>query len=164
MVRNSSPTQICLRTFAPPRFSPPSNHRQPQCRRDTALPKFACSHLHLRHFPGRFTSAKPNTDKAPSSSNLLAHICTSPFSPPSDRRQTQAGRGSATLKFACAHLHLPVFHRRPTTAKLRPDKAPPPSNLLAHICTSPFFTAVRPPPNSGRTRLPHPQIYLRTFV
>ena len=57
--------QICLQTFAPALFPLPFHLRQPQYRRGTATPKFACRHLHLCRFPNRFTSANLNTDGAP---------------------------------------------------------------------------------------------------
>ena len=79
------PPQICLQTFAPVPFSQPLLLNQPQCRRGTALPKFACRHLHLRHIPRRFTLTNLNTDGVPPPSNLLADICTCavfPTAPP----------------------------------------------------------------------------------
>ena len=70
------PPKICLQPFAPAAFSPPLHLNQPQYRRGTTLPKFACRHLHLCRFPNRSTSANLNTDGAPPSPNLLAAICT----------------------------------------------------------------------------------------
>ena len=138
--------------------------RQPQYRWGAALPKFACRHLHLRRFPRRSTSANLNTDRAPPSQNLLADICTcgvfptapppptsipighhppkiylqtfapAAFSQPLHLNQPQYRRGTATLKFACRHLHLRRFPRRFTSTNLNTGGVPPPSNLLADIC------------------------------
>ena len=137
---------------------------QPQYRWGTALPKFACRHLHLRRFPRRSTSANLNTDRAPPSQNLLADICTcgvfptappppasipmghrppkiclqtfapAPFPQPFHLRQPQYRKGTALPKFACRHLHLRRFPRRFTSTNLNTGGVPPPSNLLADIC------------------------------
>ena len=67
--------QICLRSFALPGFSRPSDCRRTQYRRDSASLKFACAHLRCPAFLGRPTAAKPNADGIPLPSNLLALIC-----------------------------------------------------------------------------------------
>ena len=156
--------QICLQTFAPVPFSPPLLLNQPQYRRGTATPKFACRHLHLCRFPNRFSSTNLNADGVPPSPNLLAAICTCgvfpaaspqptsiptgyrhpriclqtfapvPFSQPLHLRQPQYRWDTALLKFACSHLHLRRFPHRFTSPNLNTDGASPPSNLLADIC------------------------------
>ena len=168
--------------------------RQPQYRWGTALPKFACRHLHLRRFPRRSTSANLNTDGAPPSRNLLADICTcgvfpavpppptsipighhppkiylqtfapAAFSQPLHLRQPQYRWGTALPKFACRHLHLRHFLCRSTSANLNTDRAPPSQNLLADICTCGVFPAASPQPTSIPAGYRHPQICLQTFA
>ena len=159
-------------------FQRPNRQNPSDVQKRLSLFKFACSHLHLCRFPNRSTSANLNTDRAPPSPNLLADICTcavSPtapppptsipmghrppqiclqtfapaaFSPPLHLNQPQYRRGTATLKFACRHLHLRHFLCRSTSANLNTDGVPPPQNLHADICTCAVFPTASPPPTS----------------
>ena len=102
------PPEIYLQTFAPAAFSQPLHLRQPQYRWGTALPKFACRHLHLRHFLCRSTSANLNTDRAPPSQNLLADICTCGVFPAASPQPTSIPAGYrhpqiCLQTFACGH-------------------------------------------------------------
>ena len=128
------------------------------------------------------------------SSNLLAAICTSAisfaipppptsipighhppqiclqtfapaaYSPPLHLNQPQYRRGTATLKFACRHLHLCRFPNRFSSTNLNADGVPPSPNLLAAICTCGVFPAASPQPTSIPTGYRHPQICLQTFA
>ena len=119
-------------------FQRPNRQNPSDVQKQLSLFKFACSHLHQRHFLCHSTAANLNTDRAPPSPNLLANICTcavfptaSPqptsmptgyrppqiclqlfapaaFSPPLHLNQPQYRRGTATLKFACRHLHVVI--------------------------------------------------------
>ena len=135
-------------------FQRPNRQNPSDVQKRLSLFKFACSHLHQRHFLCHSTAVNLNANEAPPSLNLLAAICTCavfPTAPPPPTsipighrppqiclqtfapalfplpfhlRQPQYRRGTATLKFACRHLHLCRFPNRFTSANLNTDGAP----------------------------------------
>ena len=106
------PLQICLQPFAPAPFPLPFHRRQPQCQRGSAIPKFACSHLHLCRFPNRSTSANLNTDRAPPSPNLLADICTCGVFPAASPQPTSIPTGYRHPQI-CLQTFAPVPFSQP---------------------------------------------------
>ncbi len=138
--------------------------RQPQYRWGTALPKFACRHLHLRRFPRRSTSANLNTDRAPPSQNLLADICTCGVFPTAPPPPTSIPIGHHPPKIYLQTFAPAAFSPRFTSTNLNTDGVPPPSNLLADICTCGVSPAASPQPTSIPAGYRHPQICLQTFA
>ena len=159
-------------------FQRPNRQNPSDVQKRLSLFKFACSHLHQHHFLCHSTAVNLNANEAPPSLNLLAAICTcavfptapppptsipighrppqiclqtfapAAFSPPLHLNQPQYRRGTATLKFACRHLHLCRFPLRFSSTNLNTDGVPPPPNLLADICTCAVFPTASPPPTS----------------